>query len=164
MAETTTTKPVNLYQLGLEIGASPPLRAVGPRPDGTTTVTAESVAQATLDAKVAAHTADVQVKPPVAQETVNRSIVEQRLAAAIDILNQITESPAVPDVPDVPGVPAGTMSTAQLSTAVRSLRDEVAVNRGLRAQVQQNRQGIKQVADILKDLLRWERGDFADID
>lgn len=57
MSTATTVKPVNLSQLGAELGGSPSFRAVGPREDGTTTITTDDVDQSTLEAAVAAHVA-----------------------------------------------------------------------------------------------------------
>lgn len=82
MSETTTSKPVNVYQLAQEIGGNPTLRVVGPEPDGTTTVRAD-IAQATLDAKVASHVADGNVRPPVSAEVTNEQTIRDAARNAL---------------------------------------------------------------------------------
>lgn len=62
MATVTTDRPVNLYQLGLELGGSPAWRMVD---DGETrTVSTDSVTQEALEAALAAHVADPSVRLP----------------------------------------------------------------------------------------------------
>lgn len=102
MSTATTNKPLNLYQLGQEIGGNPALRAVGPDADGATQVRAEGVSQATLDAKIAAHTADPNVKPPPsAQETEDASVsafIAARLPTVLDKARAIMANPgSAPD-------------------------------------------------------------------
>ena len=86
MAETTTTQPVNIYQLGFEIGGEPPLRMVD---DGTQRrIRTDAVDQATLDAAVAAHVADWTVVPPpvVLPPTVEES---SALAARLTVVDKV---------------------------------------------------------------------------
>lgn len=153
MAEVTTTKPVNLYQLGQEVGGTPAFRMVD---DGTTRrIRTTDVTQQALDTAVASHTANPAVVPPPtpgevaqAEAEANQGIVDARMAEAIaDLTSLIGAAP-------VDTVPAGTMTTAQLSNAVRQLREAV----------QANRAGSQQVARVVRDLVRFVRGDFADID
>lgn len=54
---TTTTRPINVSQLGHELGRVA-LRCVGPDDDGETTIRTDDVDLATLGAAVAAHVAD----------------------------------------------------------------------------------------------------------
>lgn len=61
MALVSTPKPINPYQLGQEIGGSPPLHVVGPDTSGLTTVALSSVSQQDLEAAIAAHEADFSV-------------------------------------------------------------------------------------------------------
>ena len=68
MATATTPNPVNLYQLGLELGGGIGFRCVGPDPDGITTVNTDDVDQAALEAAIAAHVADPAIVPPSAVE------------------------------------------------------------------------------------------------
>lgn len=62
----TTTKPVNLYQLGQEIGGSPGFRARGPlSEDGPEkVVTSPDVDDQALQSALDGHTADPAVQPP----------------------------------------------------------------------------------------------------
>lgn len=96
-AEATVNKPINLYQLGQEIGGNPPLRMVGPRPDGTSTVWADNVAQGALDAKVAAHVANPAVQPPpdptVAQDAAESAFIAQRLPTVLGKARAIMADP-----------------------------------------------------------------------
>lgn len=155
-AEVTTSTQPNLYQLAVELG-NPAIgfRMVGPRADGTFVVRTDAVTQAALAAAVAAHVPNPAIVPPptpaeqqAASEAANRTIVDQRMTAAIADLENLIASP------DVATVPNGTLTTAQLSSATRQLRDAV----------QQNRDGAKQVARVVRDLVRYVRGDFSDID
>lgn len=74
------------------------------------------------------------------------------------LYDRLTERIALLDsliaYPDVPAVPAGTLTTAQLSTVARALRDEV----------QANRQGAQRLAEQVRDLFRYIRGDFSQLD
>ena len=67
MSEVTTAKAVNLYQLGLEMGG-PGLRMVD---RGNETVIKSDADQSTLDAAIAAHTADPSIvgDPSVVEPT-----------------------------------------------------------------------------------------------
>lgn len=93
MTETTTTKPVNPYQLGQEMGGAA-LRIVGPDEDGNTKVRSD-VAQATLDAKVAAHVADPNVKPPPSVEPGNEASLRQQMRDAL-VANRAFKAQAKP--------------------------------------------------------------------
>lgn len=82
-------------------------------------------------------------QPQAVRERYRRQVVDA-IADAIDLLDSLVAAPAVPEVPD------GTLTTAQLSGAVRQMRDYV----------QQNRAGAQQVAATLKNTIRLVRGDF----
>lgn len=79
---------------------------------------------------------------------VNESLLAQRITAALAELQTLIDYPAVPQVP------TGTLTSAQISTVVRALRDAA----------QQNRAGAQQVAKTLRDTIRLVRGDFGTID
>ena len=79
---------------------------------------------------------------------VNRPIIEAAIVAALAELDALIAAPAVATVP------AGTLTTAQLSTAMREMRDAV----------QANRAGAQKVAATLKRTIRLVRGDFDGID
>lgn len=85
---------------------------------------------------------------PTAQHQANRGVIDQAIDASLVELRSLVAAPALPDVP------AGTMTTAQLSNAMRTLRNEA----------QATRAGAQQVADILLKTIRLVRGDFDDID
>lgn len=78
----------------------------------------------------------------------NASIVDQAITDALNQLQNLANAAALPTVP------AGTMTTAQLSSAMRTLRDEA----------QATRAGAQQVARTLRQTIRLVRGDFDDID
>lgn len=78
----------------------------------------------------------------------NRSAIDAAITQALTRLQQLIDAPAVD------AVPAGTMTTAQLSTVARSMRDAV----------QQNRAGAQDVAGILRKTIRLVRGDFDGVD
>ena len=84
MASVTTSKAVNVSQLGTELGRIA-LRAR--QTDGETTVTTEDVDQATLDTAVADHVADADWQdpnpPPEPVEVVNRRTLRERAEAAL---------------------------------------------------------------------------------
>lgn len=69
------------------------------------------------------------------------------------ITNALAELRMMRDYPALPTVPSGTMTTAQLSNAMRTLRDEA----------QTNRQGIQRVCSTLIGTIRLLRGDFDDV-
>lgn len=77
----------------------------------------------------------------------NRATIDQAITDALTELRNLVAAPAMPTVPE------GTMTTAQLSTAMRTLRD----------QAQQNRAGAQKVAAILLKTIRLVRGDFDDV-
>ena len=79
---------------------------------------------------------------------VNRPIIEAAITQALAQLDALIAAPAVDTVP------AGTLTTAQLSAALRQMRDAV----------QANRAGAQQVAVTLKRTIRLVRGDFDDVD
>jgi len=66
------------------------------------------------------------------------------------ITDALAELKAIVDAPAVGEVPSGTMTTAQLSNALRSMREAV----------QQNRNGAKRIAATLRQTIRLVRGDF----
>lgn len=73
MGATTTTKPVNLYQLGQEVGGSPSFRAVGDlTSDDEKRIESEDVTDQALADAVANHTADWSITPPVPAEEQER--------------------------------------------------------------------------------------------
>lgn len=97
MAEVTTTKPVNLYQLGQEIGGSPSFRMID---SGTQrTVSTDSTSQQTLAAAIEAHTADPNLRPPSAllaeQEQTNRAAIEDGVGQGLAAMQQIIDAPQV---------------------------------------------------------------------
>ena len=96
MSETTTTKPVNLYQLGLEIGGNPSFRMVDE--DGTVTIRS-SAAQAALDAAVKAHVADPARVPPPSPEATQEANETQFIGARIQ--GVLTKARAVMADPQV---------------------------------------------------------------
>ncbi len=76
MASVTTTKSINLYQLGVELGGNPGLRKDGD------VITCATVTQAALQAAVTAHVADpAVVAPPSAAEV--RASAETEAETAI---------------------------------------------------------------------------------
>jgi hypothetical protein len=82
------------------------------------------------------------------QATANQSTIDAAITQALAELDTLIAAPAVAAVPD------GTLTTAQLSNAMRSMRDAV----------QQNRAGAQRVARTLKQTIRLVRGDFDDVD
>lgn len=92
MSETTTTKPVNLYQLGQEIGGNPSFRRSGPDEEGISRIWS-SAAQTALDAAIAAHTADPSIVPPPPIEETNEATINDRLDQALTALgNHVTRA------------------------------------------------------------------------
>lgn len=95
MSETVTTKPVNLYQLGQEIGGGPALRMTD---DGTTRKVRSDVAQATLDVKVKAHVADPTIVPPPdpaeVQDDADDWALRQQVASRLPKARAILADPA----------------------------------------------------------------------
>lgn len=81
------------------------------------------------------------------QADTNRTNVEAAFVAALADLDAIIAAPAVGVVPD------GTLTTAQLSNALRTMRDAV----------QANRAGAQQVATIVRNLTRYVRDDFTTV-
>lgn len=91
MGQATTDRPVNPGQLAHELtatfGGPRPLRIIGPRPDGTTTVDAPGTGADRLTAAIGAHTADpmwTDPNPPPAptlEETRSRRLAELRTHA-----------------------------------------------------------------------------------
>lgn len=78
----------------------------------------------------------------------NAEAIGQAIAAAIAKLDTLIAAPALATVP------AGTLTTAQLSTALRTLRD----------QAQATRAGAQDVALILKRTIKLVRGDYDTVD
>lgn len=83
MAETTTTKKINLYQLSVEIGGAPGLRMVGAGDSTDPKTVRSTVAQATLDAKVDAHRADFSIAPPPDPTVANAGTLQENIGAAL---------------------------------------------------------------------------------
>jgi len=81
VASVTTGQPVNLYQLAQELGVPVAWRMVGPRPDGTRTISTDDVAQSVLDTAIAAHVADPTVVPDEPPAPPDPPTVDERLAA-----------------------------------------------------------------------------------
>lgn len=75
---------------------------------------------------------------------VNSIEIEQAIVNAISQLDTLIAAPAVPTVA------SGTLSTAQLSNSLRTMRDVI----------QQNRTGIQDAALILKRTIKLVRGDY----
>lgn len=92
----------------------------------------------------------------VAEEVVEVDVTAEHNASAIDtaITSALTELRNLVNAPALPDVPAGTMTTAQLSSALRTLRNEA----------QATRAGAQRVADILLKTIRLVRGDFDGVD
>jgi hypothetical protein len=80
-------------------------------------------------------------------QTANASIIDTAITAALAELDTLIAAPALPTVP------AGSLTNAQLSDAVRQLRDGA----------QATRAGAQRVAATLKQTIRLVRGDFDDI-
>lgn len=83
MAETTTTKTINVSQLCSELNGVT-LFVVGPAPDGTTKITAPSITDQQLAAAVAAHVANpnwVNPNPGPPAPPSKRDIAAQKIAA-----------------------------------------------------------------------------------
>lgn len=85
-----------------------------------------------------------QERQQVAATDVKRSTIDQAITDAIADLLTLANAAALPAVPD------GTMTTAQLSNALRTLRNEA----------QATRAGAQRVAQALADKIRLDRGDF----
>ncbi len=121
--------------------------------------------------------------PTVAQ--VNEAELYDRLSERIAYLEAVLAYQGVPDpsatlapiiaAPDLPAVPAGTLTTAQLSDAVRVLRNAAQDHRsalgqiatilnGARTAIAENRTGVKGVATIVRDIARYLRRDFGTVD
>lgn len=78
----------------------------------------------------------------------NHQTIEAAITAALVQLDAIINSPAIP------AVPSGTMTAAQLSNEVRSLRNSA----------QQTRAAVQDIARTLKRTIRLVRGDFTGTD
>jgi hypothetical protein len=81
---------------------------------------------------------------PKSTQAINRATIDSQIAAALAELDALIAAPAVPTVPD------GTLTTAQLSEAVRTMRTAI----------QQNRVGAQRVAATLKQTIRLVRNDL----
>ena len=105
MASVETADAVNLYQLSVELGGVG-IRRVGPRADGSSTLSAD-VDQAVLDAAIAAHVADPAVVPPAGQPD---RTAEQRLAEAHQVLEDGAAEIAALPAPTTPADVSATMA------------------------------------------------------
>jgi hypothetical protein len=81
------------------------------------------------------------------RQAANQSIIDTAITAALAELDTLIAAPALPTVP------AGSLTNAQLSEALRQLRDGA----------QATRAGAQRVAQVLKQTIRLVRGDFDDI-
>lgn len=82
MAEKTTTKKINLYQLCVEMGEAP-LRLIGAGMTTEPKTLRSTVAQSVLDAAVASHTADPAIVPPADPAVSRVADLRSKLAAAL---------------------------------------------------------------------------------
>lgn len=122
MASTTTTKPVNLYQLGQEIGGNPGFRMVA---DGSErTVSTDDCTQQALDTAVAAHTANPAiVAPPTPAEVAaataaaNEATIRSQIDTALATLTTTIDAQQ-----------ATFTTVAQAQTVVRALQNQVKDN------------------------------------
>lgn len=81
MAETTTTKLINLAQLATEMGG---IGLAARTSEGTTTVSTDEADQATLDAAVAAHVAiDVDSNRRTLQDQAEQALAANRTFLAL---------------------------------------------------------------------------------
>ena len=81
------------------------------------------------------------------QADTNRTTIDAAITAALAELQTLIDAPAVATVPD------GTLTTAQLSNAMRTMRDAV----------QANRAGAQRIARTLRHTIRLVRGDYDDV-
>ena len=81
------------------------------------------------------------------QADTNRTTIDQAISDALAELQTLIDAPAVATVPD------GTLTTAQLSNAMRTMRDAV----------QANRAGAQRIARTLRHTIRLVRGDYDDV-
>lgn len=79
----------------------------------------------------------------------NETTLRDRLSQRIDDLQTLIDYPAVATVPA-----GAALTTTQLTTVARAMRDAV----------QQNRAGAQQIAEAVRDLARMVRGDFGELD
>lgn len=82
MAQTTTSKPINLYQLGQEMGNAA-LRMVGVGNSANPKTVSSTVAQDALDGAVNAHVANFSIVAPADVSAVNLATIQQRLQQAL---------------------------------------------------------------------------------
>lgn len=94
MAQTTTTKRINLYQLGQALGF-PPLRLRGDARSTSNKTVLADIPQTTLDAAVEAHTADFSVQPPTPTRDVEQGDARTRLRNSYTALRQWAADAAV---------------------------------------------------------------------
>ena len=121
-----------------------------PRPDDTPTTTHEQTVELVNAVPTVAWTPRpwTQGELDARQRITNRTTIDAAITAALADLDTLIAAPVVATVP------AGTMNTAALSNAMRSMRDAV----------QANRAGAQRVATTLKQTIRLVRGDFDGID
>ena len=121
-----------------------------PRPDDTATTTHDR----SIDLVAGTPTVVWTERDKTQAELDGEQAQANRTTIDTAITNALTELQTLIDAPEVGAVPAGTMTTAQLSAVVRSMRDVV----------QQNRAGAQRIALTLKQTIRLVRGDFGGID
>jgi len=93
-------------------------------------------------------------RPWTTDEIAARQADTNRRTIDTALTNALAELQAIIDAPAVVEVPAGTMTTAQLSNAMRSMRDAV----------QANRAGAQRIAATLRHTIRYARGDYDGVD
>lgn len=150
MAEKTTTKRINLYQLSQQIGGSPSLRMRGTGDSTDPKTITSSSTQAALDAAIAAHTADFNVIAPAGPAVVNQAAVVAAIGQAIiDMDAVVTRMNALVASAAVPAGAA--LTTTQLTTVVRALDSAARTTAA----------DVASMALRLKQLARLLNGDFS---
>lgn len=145
------------WVLGLARASVDKLAAVGwheivdvDRPDDTSTVTHDRSVELVDGVPTVVWTARDFTPGELSalQSKSNRYAVDAAIIAAVAELDRIAAAAVLPTLP------SGTLTTAQLSVVVRSIRDAV----------QDNRAGVQRVARTLKHTVRMVRGDFDGVD
>lgn len=91
MGTATTSKPVNLYQLGQEMGGSPSFRTVGAlSEDGSEKrITSPDVDDGTLRAALDSHVADPSITPPATESEHERA--EREFREAVEAASSVAD-------------------------------------------------------------------------